>query len=131
MSIQRRWFEEVWNQGKESTIDELLSPDVIVHGLVDPGGNEVTGVQSFKGFYHAFRRAMTGIHIDVQDTVTEGDLSVVRFVATGKHTGEGMGKPPKGRDLKFTGMAMLRIKDGKIAECWNNIDFVSMYQQME
>jgi hypothetical protein len=44
MSIQRRWFEEVWNQGREATIDELLAPDVVGHGLVDPNGNEVTGI---------------------------------------------------------------------------------------
>jgi predicted ester cyclase len=50
---------------------------------------------------------------------------------TARHTGEGLGKPPKGRNLKITGMTMVRIKDGKIAESWNNIDFMSMYQQMD
>jgi hypothetical protein len=25
--LAKRWFEEVWNQGRESTIDQLLHPD--------------------------------------------------------------------------------------------------------
>jgi predicted ester cyclase len=69
--------------------------------------------------------------VDVQDTVTEGDLGVARFVVTGKHTGDGVGKPPKGKPVKFAGMTMVRLKDGKIVESWNNIDFMTMYQQME
>jgi hypothetical protein len=30
--ILKRWFEEVWNEGNEAAIDELLSADVIIHG---------------------------------------------------------------------------------------------------
>jgi hypothetical protein len=25
--LVKRWFEEVWNQGRESTIDELFHPE--------------------------------------------------------------------------------------------------------
>ena len=131
MSIQRRWFEEVWNQGREATIDELLAPDVVGHGLVDPNGNEVKGIESFRSFWRAFQATFSDIHVDVQEVVTEGDLSVVRFVVTAKHTGEGVGKPAKGKPVKFAGMTMVRIKDGRIAESWNNVDFMTMYQQME
>ena len=28
-ALGRRWFEEVWNQGREETIDELLPADGI------------------------------------------------------------------------------------------------------
>jgi steroid delta-isomerase-like uncharacterized protein len=131
MSIQKRWFEEVWNQGREATIDELLAPEVVGHGLTDSAGNEVTGIESFRDFWRAFRSAFSDIHIDVQDTVTEGDLGVARFVTTGKHTGEGIGKPPTGKPVKFTGMTMVRVKDGKIVESWNNIDFMTMLKQLD
>ena len=52
----------------------------------------------------------------VEDVVTEGDLTVARCVVTARHTGEGLGKAPKGNPIHFTGMTMARIKDGKIAE---------------
>ena len=33
-----RWFEEVWNQGRRETIDELLPEDCVIHdGNTDTG----------------------------------------------------------------------------------------------
>ncbi len=26
-----RWFEELWNQGRLETIDELMDPDCVIH----------------------------------------------------------------------------------------------------
>lgn len=67
----------------------------------------------------------------MQDTISEGDLIAARFVVTARHTGDGLGKPAKGRNINFTGMTIVRVKDGKIAEGWNNIDFATMLQQIE
>jgi predicted ester cyclase len=131
MAILERWFEEVWNQGRESAIDELLHRDVPVHGLAGPDGTEVHGAESFKAYYRQMQVGLSDIHVEVEDVVTDGDRSVARFVVTARHTGDGLGKAPKGNPVKFTGMTMVRIKDGKIAEAWNNVDFMTMFQQME
>ena len=32
-ALVRRWFEEVWNNGKASAIDEMLDGAAVVHGL--------------------------------------------------------------------------------------------------
>ena len=32
-ALAKRWFEEVWNQGRESTIDELFHPQGKAHGF--------------------------------------------------------------------------------------------------
>jgi len=31
---------------------------------------------------------------------------------------------------EFTGIAIVRVKDGKIIEAWNNFDFMKMYKQL-
>jgi predicted ester cyclase len=131
MTILNRWFEEVWNQGRESAIDELSHPKTIAQGLKDSQGKTVEGMDAFKSFYRQFRAALSDIHVTVEDTVTAGDLSVARCTVTAKHTGEGLGKPPKGNQLLFSGMTMVRVKEGKIVEAWNNFDFMTMFQQME
>ena len=41
-ALVRRWFDEVWNQGREDTIDELLAATAIAHGLGE-GDQPVTG----------------------------------------------------------------------------------------
>ena len=88
-------------------------------------------MDAFKAYYRQMRSALSDIHVTVEDVLTEGDLTVARCTVTAKHTGEGLGKVPKGNPIQFTGMTMARIKEGKIAEAWNNFDFMTMYQQME
>ena len=34
-ALVRLWFDEVWTQGEESTIDELYAPGCVAHGLGD------------------------------------------------------------------------------------------------
>jgi predicted ester cyclase len=131
MTIMQRWFEEVWNKGRESAIDEMSYHDVARHGLQAPDGTEVDGMESFRAYFRQMQGALSDIHVEVEDVITEGDLTVARCVVTAKHTGEGLGKVPKGNPIRFTGMTMARIKEGKIAEAWNNFDFMTMYQQME
>jgi steroid delta-isomerase-like uncharacterized protein len=131
MTLIERWFKEVWNEGREAAIDELSYTDVVGHGLQDPDGKTVQGMDAFKAFYRQFRAALSDIHVTIEDTVTEGDRVVARCTVTAKHTGEGLGKPPKGNPVNFAGMTMVRIKDGKIAEAWNNYDFMTMFQQMD
>lgn len=131
MSIMHRWFEEVWNKGRESAIDEMSGDKVTGHGLRTSDGNEAKDREAFKEFYRQIRSTLSDIHIEVEQVVTEGELTAARCLVTGKHTGEGFGKSPKGNSVKFTGMTMARIQDGKIVEAWNNFDFMTMLQQMD
>ena len=131
MTILERWFEEVWNKGREAAIDELSAPDIDAHGLAHPDGTEVKGVPAFKAFYKTFNAAFSNIYVKVEDTVTEGDKTLARCTVTATHTGDGLGKPATGKTVKFTGMCLAREKDGKIIEAWNNFDFMSMNQQLE
>jgi steroid delta-isomerase-like uncharacterized protein len=130
MTFPERWFEEVWNKGRESAIDEMMSPDAKGNGLVDAEGKPVTGIETFKAFHRAFTSAFSNIRITVEDVLTEGDKIAARCVFTGTHTGEGIGKPASGRDVTMTGMTWIRLKDGKIVESWNNFDFAALHKQV-
>jgi predicted ester cyclase len=131
MTFMERWFEEVWNKGREDAIDEMMSPSTQGHGLKGPDGKEVDGIAAFKSFHRTFHSAFFNIHVKVEETVTEGDRTVARCIVTGLHTGDGLGKPSTGKPVTFHGMSMVRLKDGKIVESWNNFDFMTMYKQLE
>ena len=32
-ALVRRWFDEVWNKGREAAIGEMLAPHGVVHGV--------------------------------------------------------------------------------------------------
>jgi steroid delta-isomerase-like uncharacterized protein len=125
--VMRTWFEEVWNQGREATIDRLLAPDGVAHGL--PGG-DVRGPAAFRDVFHAFRGAFPDIRIVVERMVTEGDVVAVYCRVTGTHTGSSLGIPPTGQRVDFNGVVFARVADGLVHEGWNCFDFLTMYQQM-
>jgi steroid delta-isomerase-like uncharacterized protein len=131
MTFLERWFEEVWNKQREAAIDEMTIPEVTTHGLEHPDGTVVKGREGFKDFHKLFCSAFSDIHVKVEDTLTEGDKTMARCVVTGIHTGPGLGKPATGKPVQFTGMCIVRLENGKLAEAWNNFDMATMYRQLE
>jgi len=71
-TLIRRWFDEVWNEGRVDTIDELFSEDGIAHGLSDDTGNPLRGPSGFKEFHTKFREAFPDIVVTVEDTRQRG-----------------------------------------------------------
>ncbi|WP_153796458.1 ester cyclase [Foetidibacter luteolus] len=116
-----RWYQQVWNQGIEKSIDDMLDDDVTVHGISDDV--PLKGTNGFKGFYHDFKSQFTDIDVTVEDVIAEDDIECGRCSVKAVH--KATGKP-----VSFTGIAMVRIKDGKITEGWNNFDFLKMNQQL-
>src|SRR3954453_20652317 len=86
-TLSRRWFEEVWNERRTDTIEELLSPDCIGH--MESG--DVPGVEAFKQLRDEFLAAFPDLQMEVEDIVSDGDNVVVRWRASGTHSGDGLG----------------------------------------
>jgi steroid delta-isomerase-like uncharacterized protein len=126
----KRWFEEVWNQGRGEVIDELLADDVVIHGLVDGAGNPVRGVEGFRDFHTQFRGAFPDLNVAVEDTIAEGDLVVARCSVSGQHRGDHLGFNATNAPVQFEGVAITRIANGKIVEAWNHFDFLEMNKQL-
>ena len=128
-ALIHRWFEEVWNRGRSDAIDEMLAPEGIVHGLADDG-DALRGPEGFRPFHAKFRESFPDISVNVEDTVCEGDRVAVRCSVRGKHSADSLGFAATNKAVEFSGIAIVRVKDGKIVEAWNNFDFMSLYQQL-
>ena len=129
-ALVQRWFEEVWNKGRAEAVVEMFAADGIAHGLSDAAGSPLRGPDGFKKFHATFRAAFPDIVITIEDMVAEGDRVAVRCSVRGKHTGDSLGFAATHAPVDFTGMSIVRIKDGKIVEGWNNFDFMKMNQQL-
>lgn len=125
--FMHRWFEEVWNNQNEAAIEEMFAADGVGHGL---GAEPIVGPEMFKVFHRAFVSAYPDLKVHVEDTVVEGDKIAVRCRVTGSHDGHGIGIAPTNTPVEFTGMVIVRMKDGKIAEAWNEFNFMEMYKQV-
>jgi predicted SnoaL-like aldol condensation-catalyzing enzyme len=125
-AVIREWFEQLWNQGKEETIDRLLAPGAIAHGL---GPQPIVGPEGFKPFFRQLRTAFPDFHVEIVQMVEQGDMVAVVCHVTGVHDGPGMGAPSNA-NVDFWGMTMGRVRNGQLVEGWNSYDFMTCYQQM-
>jgi steroid delta-isomerase-like uncharacterized protein len=126
----RRWFEEVWNRGREDAVDEMFAAEGVANGLVDESGQPLRGPEGFKPFFRKFREAFPEIDVTVEETVSEGDLVAARCTVRGSHRGDTLGFKATGQPVEFTGICIVRVSGGKIVEAWNNFDFMTMFQQI-
>jgi ketosteroid isomerase-like protein len=123
-----RWKEER-NQGNVNVVDDLCTPDCVLHmsGLPTPG--PVRGRQAFKHLFAAYLAAFA-FHSMPEFLVAEGDLVVVRETYRLTHQGEFQGIAPTGKDVSVTGTEIYRIVDGMFVEQWVEADMLGLLQQL-
>ena len=125
-ALTRRWFEEVWNTGRSTAIDEMLAADAVIHGL----GNDLHGPAGFKSFHAAYRNAFPDVTLQIDDIAAEGAIVAVRWSGSGTHRGDGLGFAATGKQVRFNGMSFVRVERGKLVEGWNSFDQLGMFQQL-
>jgi len=129
-ALIRRWFEEVWNQGRADAIAEMMSENCVNHGLSEDAAKPLLGATGFLPFHTQFREAFPNIYVVVEDALAEDDLVAVRCSVKGKHVGDSLGFKATGTTVDFDGIVIARVKDGMFVESWNNFDFMKMYKQL-
>ncbi len=130
VAFTHQWFMEVWNDGDEEAIARLMAPGARFHGLGSADGQPLIGLDAFMPVYRMFRGAMPDLHIEILQTVCEGDRVAVHCHVTGTHTGPGLGIAATSAPVDFEGMAIARVVEGRIVEGWNCFDFLTMQHQV-
>ena len=129
VELMRRWFKEVWNEGRTQTIYDLLAPDAVAIGELEDG-SQLRGPAEFVPFVERIRGAFPDINIVVEDVFGAEDKVVLRWSATMTHRGDHLGMPATGERLRITGMTIARIGDKQIIEGWDNWDQLGMLKQI-
>ena len=129
VALMRRWFKEVWNEGKTQTIHELLSPDAIGNGQLEDG-SQIRGPAEFLPLVERIRGAFPDINMVVEDAFGAEDKVVLRWSATMTHHGDHLGMPASGKRVRMTGITIARIRDKQIVEGWDNWDQLAMLKQI-
>lgn len=115
------------NSGELDVLDEIVADDYLEH---DPVPGQEPGREGLKNAYGQFNAPFPDLSYVSQDMLAEGDLVVSRGLISGTHAGEFFGIAPTGRRVFWTGTRTFRIRDGRIAEGWINIDMMALLQQM-
>ena len=129
VTLMRRWFKEVWNEGKMQTVNELLARDAVGIGEVEDGV-PVRGPAEFIPFVERIRGAFPDINTAIDDIFGSEDKVVVRWSASMTHKGDHLGMVATHKPVRLTGMTIVRISNGQIAEGWDNWDQLAMLKQI-
>lgn len=115
-AIARRLFEGLATE-KVALIDELFSPDIVIH--MGTNASE-RSLEEIKRDSRGMVDIVPDLRFTIEDMLAEGDKVSVRYSFEGmiQPTGQ-MQIPEADRRLSGTGMTILRITDGKITESWN------------
>lgn len=135
-AVVGRWFKEFWgNPWNPKVVDNLAAPDILLqYSLHAPR----RGRDDVRAFMMAFREAFPDLSFaGTADLIAEGDFVVGRWEGGGTHTGPAFsdflaGALPagSGRRMRFSGVTVLRVENGKIAEEIGLDDGVTALQQL-
>ena len=117
--VMRKWFEEVWCNGRGDLIGEMFADDGVAHGL---GPEPVKGPPAFRAFWKRFNEVFKNIRIEVKGAVDEGEQCYVRCAGRMKF---------RDKEVVLDGGCLATVRGGKIRECWNLWDFTGLLVSME
>lgn len=123
------FLNRVWGPSHDlAAIDELMTEDYIITS----GGKTISGKEAFKNWVQHFQELLLDAITESQDAFsnTTGEKVVSRWICSGKNNGI-FGLPPDGCLVSFTGIAIWKIRDGKLAECWVERSAFELYQELQ
>lgn len=126
-SLMRRFYEEFWCKGNADAVDELAAPDFVDHQL--PAGWP-QGRDGLKKLVREWRTGFPDMHETIEDLIAEGDRVTGRFILTGTHQGPFLGIDPTGEQVRLSGIDIVRMEDGRIAEWWYSEDTMGLLRQL-
>jgi len=115
-SLAYEFFRRVWAPPHDlDAIDELMTEDY----RITTAGTVVAGRDAFKAWVAQMQQAITDAtneHLEVF-TNKAGDRIVSRWITRGTNNGM-FGLPADGAPVSFSGIAIWRVENGRLAECW-------------
>ncbi len=126
-AIVRRYYEQLWNSWDMALADQVIAADITFRGSL---GLSVQGIKSFKEYMAMVQGAFPDFHNAIEELIAEGDQVVARMTYSGSHRGELYGLAPTGKHVTYSGIAIFRIKGGKIATGWVIGDALGLMKQL-
>jgi len=124
----KRYFEEVWNDGRLDVLNEIISPDYINH---NPGvANPVPGPEGLKPIVVGIRKAFPDLKYVIENIVVSDTQVAVHTTMHGTHTGDFFGIAPTNKVITVSQMQIERIINNKIIEHWRVTDELTLLKQL-
>jgi steroid delta-isomerase-like uncharacterized protein len=128
VAVVRRYTEEGCVRGRFEVVDEVVAEDCVDH---DPLPGQPAGRQGLRYAVQLVVRGLSDRGTELDQYLDAGETVVQNWIFRGRHTGEFMGVPATGKEVRVRGMEIWRLADGKIAERWGVVDVAGLLAQLE
>jgi hypothetical protein len=117
-ALARRFIDEVWNQHRADTMDQLFSPDYAACDLF-PG--PVADRDGYKLWVRDTLHGAHNVHVTVEELIAAGDKVAMRYV---------LRAAPDAQARPVMGAVTLRFVEGRIREGWGVARMVDLLQRV-
>ncbi len=115
--LAEAFLSRVWNGAANdlSAIDELMTDDYQIHSAM----KTISGRDAFQQWVADFQTVLTSARNEILEVFANvsGDRVVARWMCSGFNNGI-FALPADGRPVMFSGIAIWRVENGRLAECW-------------
>ena len=130
-ALTLKGFEEMFNKGDLSVVDELVADRGQDHQEA-PGTDFA---EHLKDVIKKMRTAFPDLHFDIHHILAEGEIVAVHSTMTGTHRGRFEIGPfaqvePAGRRVAVRHMHFFRWVDGKNTDLWHVMDTSTLMRQL-
>ena len=122
-----RYMTQLMRSGDLAGWEEIVAEDVVDHGIMPI---DEPGRKGFIGRIEGVKKAFTDLEPKVDDILIDGDRLAWRWTITATHAGKFMQMPPTNRRVTITGINIVRVDNGVIAESWSYPDLLGLMQQL-
>jgi len=118
-AVAQRVFDEIFNEGRFQTANEIYARDFVNHGL-----HRDFNLEEDQAAARWEKKIAPDLKITVDLMVAEGDLVTVVWTARGTNSVPIGRLPATGVRIEERGITVWRIVDGKIREEWTSFDLL-------
>lgn len=120
-------WDQIINEGDLELISENNFDKNIT--LVSSPEN-IVGIEGFKAYYKNYITGFSNIEFTVIDAFGQGDKIVKHWNFKATHSGDFFGIPATGNKVDVSGVTLVKMKEGKIAQEQDFMDNLEFMQQL-
>lgn len=126
-AIVNQFIAEMYESNGEN-VRELITDDFHLDAWAGRPGAE--GPAAIRQVLSLVRSTLRDPRVSMLDVFAQGDKVVARYQVEGEYRGETEGADAPAKQVTIPGVIIAWVRDQKIAECWQQEDRESLYQQL-
>jgi predicted ester cyclase len=127
-TVASRWID-AFNARDDAAEAAARTGDYTAHAP-DSIQTEALDSDGWLEFLGVFLEGFPDLRLEVLDSAADEGMVAQRILFSGTHTGSFRGLPPTNRHVRFYGLEINRMVDGKVAEHWFQLDAVTLFEQL-